>query len=270
MVSYLKRVELDDIRHTRSFVRDLGDAKKQLYGFSRYSTAIISELEMGHATPEDYKVGFFDIETTVSSGGIDAVNCPEEINMITFIDQDENITCFSSLDIKEEDIPEDIRNNMNLILTSDEEELLRKFVNWFSNENFDIISGWNSETFDIPYICKRITFILGKNFLEKLSPFGHVSYQEKEDDFNNIFLKYTIRGVTHIDMKKVYQKFIFSPRPSYSLDVISNIELGVGKLVHESGIPGHLLYRSHPTAGLHYNIVDVQRLKQISDKCSLD
>ncbi|QNH71367.1 dNA polymerase [Rhizobium phage AF3] len=263
---YLELIEKDSIRSMRDFVKELDSAAASLYGYRKYDVQYICQSGYTDANADMFSIVYHDIETEVHDGFPDPAIAKEPINMITLITRDDRTDyALTTCTVKAKEI-EDEFPSIQVKMFRTEEEMLQEFIRLFVEVlKVDIFVGWNSEKFDMPYIVNRITKVLGQHAVNKLSPFGEVFTRTFTDDFGEEVVTAEITGINHVDMLQYYKKFTHESRESYSLDNIANVELGVGKLHHETGIPGHLLYRSHPTDGLRYNIVDVVRLKQIDE-----
>jgi DNA polymerase elongation subunit (family B) len=213
-----------------------------------------------------FSIVYHDIETEVHEGFPDPGEAKEPINMITLITRgDRDDYALTTCPVRAKEIQDEFPGII-VEMFSSEAEMLKRFVVLFADVlKVDVFSGWNSEKFDMPFIVNRIKKVLGTEWMNRLSPFGEVFIRSFTDDFGEEVVTAEITGVTHVDMMQYYKKFVHDPQESYSLDNIAKVELGVGKLHHESGIPGHLLYHEYPTDGLRYNIVDVIRLKQIDE-----
>ncbi|AKE44858.1 DNA polymerase [Sinorhizobium phage phiM9] len=265
----LKLLEFDSIRNARDFVKELGDAARDLYGYRKYDVQYIAGAGYVDADPSMFSIVYHDIETEVHDGFPDPAIAKEPINMITLIQRNGLAFGLTTCSVKAKKIEEEFKDAcpIQIEMFGTEEEMLQRFIHIFSEVlKVDIFCGWNSEKFDMPYIVNRITKVLGHEYAKRLSPFGEVFLRTFTDDFGEEAVTAEIVGVNHVDLLPFYKKFTHESQESYSLDNIAKVELGVGKLHHESGIPGHLLYRQYPTDGLRYNIVDVIRLMQIDMK----
>lgn len=141
----------------------------------------------------------------------------------------------------------EIKELPNYIACKNEMDLFDKWTSWFKHQDFDIITGWNSEGYDIPYIinrCKnlRTMFPDEKRIFEKrLSPFNKEPESRKKEDrlLEGVDLgtTYTIPGLYSIDYMELYKTFgNHPPMPSYSLNYVSNFELKDAKLEYSGSI----------------------------------
>jgi DNA polymerase elongation subunit (family B) len=113
----------------------------------------------------------------------------------------------------------------------DEQDLAVRFVDFWKSDYPDICSGWNSFGFDIPYIINRFTRLFGEEFVQQLSPVRRVTGRKIfTDTFGKEMTKWSIGGISCIDYLEIYKTFSIGERESYSLNYISEIELGEGKV----------------------------------------
>ena len=254
----------ESIYETKELIKDIEGDNFKTHGFSKVDYAYVYDT-FKKQKPDNSKVvvHLFDIETTVDHGKIDPISAKEEINIITVhCSRRKRYFCFYTYHENIE-LPE--FDNLTLVQCPDEETLLRKWLDFHSAEYPDIMSGWNSEGFDLPYIHNRILRLLGEEAVKKLSPFGVIRTKEISDKFGSKII-IDIKGISCLDYKEVYRKFIKDPRESYSLDYICKIEIKDEKLKHPSGIPGHLLYKEYFADALRYNIQDVALLVKLEAK----
>ena len=146
-----------------------------------------------------------------------------------------------------------------------EVDLLRKFINHFSSDFPDVLVGWNSAGFDIPYIVNRITFELGKEWADELSPMLRI-YEKinKTGKFGMPSKEYVIQGVSSVDYNVIYKKFNMSPRENYKLDYIAEEELGENKVSYVGSL-WELSVNDWETY-VDYNIVDVELIVKLDEE----
>lgn len=147
---------------------------------------------------------------------------------------------------------------------ADEETLLKAFVRFFRSKRIDIITGWNSDLFDMPYLINRI-FKLGID-AEKYSFSPVHKYVEKKPQRQKSKVSggYEICGLPILDGLSVYKKFEQKKRVSYSLEAIGQVEVKEGKKKYKGSI--NTLYDDDWNAYVEYNIQDVILTKKINDK----
>lgn len=203
-----------------------------------------------------HRLCIFDIETSVANGFPDKSNPINEITAIALYDQvtDHYHVCVLDPQGQIESSETDTRTLYSL---KDEISLLQTFLVIYNEINPTILSGWNIEFFDIPYLYARIKAVLGNQFANMLSPIGKIQW----DDFAN---RYRIFGVSTLDYLSLYKKYAYQEQASYQLDAISNKELGKGKITYEGTLDD--LYQSDINKYIEYNINDVVLVKEIDDK----
>lgn len=151
-----------------------------------------------------------------------------------------------------------------------EKNLLRSLLNHIQERGYDLISGWNSEGFDVPYIVNRCYNILGEAYTKKmLSPFGKIQESETTNSFGQKQIVYSLVGLPHLDYMQVYKKHTYTPRESYRLDFIAHAELGENKLSYDEVGDLQELYRTNYKKFIYYNIHDVNILKRLDEKLGL-
>ena len=148
--------------------------------------------------------------------------------------------------------------------------LLIKFVEKWRSFGFtpDIVTGWNIETFDIPYLVNRIRKILGETFVKNLSPFGilvegSVPFNGREQQV------YYPAGISILDYLQLYKKFSYTPQESYKLDYIASQELNEKKLDYSEYSSLNELYIKNPQKYIEYNVKDVLLVERLEDKLGL-
>ena len=149
-----------------------------------------------------------------------------------------------------------------------EEELLKKWISFFNKKCPDIITGWNVETFDIPYIVNRVRQVLGMTWVKQLSPWQLINEREVRTQYG-VDSTYDIVGISTLDYLALYKKHTFKNRESYTLDYISKCELGADTHKMEfQGTHGEF-YWNDPQGFYDYNLRDVELVKHLDDKLQL-
>jgi len=147
-----------------------------------------------------------------------------------------------------------------------EADLLRKFINMWTADHPDIVSGWNSDGFDIPYIINRITHVLSLEEAKRLSPVNSIYYKEGiAQKFGKTVGRWVIHGVNCLDYMDVYKTFSREKRESYKLDYIGKVE-GVGGKTDINAMNLAHLSENHWEDYVDYNIQDVNILIKLEQK----
>lgn len=208
-----------------------------------------------------------DIETECERGFPDPMRADEIINMFGLSSsRDERYHVFY---VYEHEIEIEEYEDVVLHHFTTEAKMLNGVLNFMAQDYPDVITGWNIDGFDIPYIHNRIIKILGPESVKRLSPFGIIETKEGHDKYGKDTIYVTIRGISIIDYQKAYKLFVKKPRARYSLDYIGEVEVKEKKLRHHSGIPGHLLYKKYFADGLKYNVQDIKLVDKIDKKNKL-
>ena len=159
------------------------------------------------------------------------------------------------------------RDDVTYVECSDELHLIKEFLSFWESHQPDIITGWNTEFFDIPYLCNRIEKLCGEDEVKRLSPWRSVFSREvfKMGRKHQVF---DIQGVSHLDYFDLYRKFTYTAQESYRLDHIAFVELGDRK----DGNPYETFsewYQKDFQSFIEYNIMDVEIVDRLEDKMKL-
>ena len=205
---------------------------------------------------EGIRTLFFDIEVEVVDGFPDVMKANERITSIAFYDEYlEKYFCYT-LDEKRK--LENWENEHEIVeLFQTEYELLTKFYQKYLEIQPHILSGWNSEFFDIPYLYNRSVNVLGKSVADMLSPIRNVMYSEYKK-------KHSIAGVSSLDYLTLYRKFSVNQQSSYRLDYIGELEVGMKKIEYQGTLND--LYENDLDKFIEYNIRDVKILVELDKK----
>lgn len=146
-----------------------------------------------------------------------------------------------------------------------EKDLLKKFIRYWRANFPDLLVGFNSYSFDLPYIVHRIEKLFGEGKASTLSPVDYIYGHEKENKFSQTYIEYDIGGVSHLDYMVLYKTFTPGERESDGLDFICNEELNYGKL--DYGDTSLLnLAKKDWNRFINYNIWDVKLLIELEKK----
>jgi len=159
------------------------------------------------------------------------------------------------------------RDDVTYVQCQDEKELVQEFLVFWQDYYPDIITGWNTEFFDIPYICNRIKNLFGEDEVKRLSPWGNV-FSKNVFSMGRDHQIYEIQGVAALDYFDLYRKFTYTNQESYRLDHIAYVELGERK----DGNPYETFrewYTKDFQSFIEYNITDVELVDKLEDKMKL-
>ena len=264
---YVEPIQPGSVRECRDFYRKYDGVENfKIYGNDRYVYQYISDKY-----PEDeikfditkIKLVTLDIETKSEYGFPDPKLCDEEILIITIQDYSTKqiITWGTGPYVT-------TQKNVKYIECSSEYELLNSFLYYWDNNYPEVITGWNIQFFDIPYICGRLSKVLGEKKSKSFSPWGLVSQNEIWIN-NRQQTCYDIGGITQLDYLDLYKKFTYKAQESYRLDYIAEVELDQKKLDHSEFDTFKDFYTKGWNKFVAYNIVDVELVDRLEDKMKL-
>ena len=255
------------VRDCRDFYKKYEDIEGfEIYGNDRYIYQYISEKYPDDEIKFDIsqiKLVTLDIETTSEQGFPDVQSCVEEILAITIQDYTtKQIITWGSRPF------ENKQKNVTYNYCPNEYELLTSFINYWMQDVPDVITGWNIQLFDIPYICKRLQRVLGEKLMKRFSPWGLVSEGEVHI-MGRTHTVFDVGGVTQLDYLDLYKKYTFKAQESYRLDYIAQVELGQKKLDHSEFETFKDFYTNGWQKFIEYNIIDVELVDRLESKMKL-
>jgi DNA polymerase elongation subunit (family B) len=162
---------------------------------------------------------------------------------------------------------ENTRDDVTYVECESELHLIQEFLVFWEKHQPDIITGWNTEFFDIPYLCNRISKLCGEDEIKRLSPWRNVMSREVFQ-MGRKHQVYEIQGIAHLDYFDLYRKFTYTNQESYRLDHIAFVELGENK----DGNPFDTFsewYQKDFQSFIEYNIMDVEIVDRLEDKMKL-
>ena len=264
---YAQPIQPGTVRETREFIKSHGDVQGfEIYGNNRYIYQYISEKYPETEIKFDIKkmnLVTIDIEVKSENGFPTVEKCDEEMLCITLQDYaTKRILTFGVGPYRHQD------KMVKYVQCNDEYDLLQHFINFWSHNPPEVVTGWNCQLYDIPYLAKRITRVLGEKAMKKLSPWGLVT-NEEIFMMGRPHLVYDIGGVTVLDYMDLYKKFTYKAQESYRLDYIGEVELGQKKLDHSEFDTFKDFYTKGWNKFVDYNIQDVRLVDSLEEKMKL-
>ncbi len=245
-----------------------------IYGNTNYVAQYINEEFPGNIEWDRslINVTSLDIECKFGEGFPDPAIADQEVTAITTKNNIDDIYyTFGCGDYdKEKSIMQ--THEVRYIKCGNERELLHKFLYHIAKTSPDVLTGWNIEFFDIPYLVNRIAKVNGGNKEKMLSPWRMIDKREVQQPFStNTRVKYDIKGITCLDYLAIFKKFAFTygPQESYKLDNIANVVLGEKKLDFGEASDLNELYDNDYQKFIDYNIKDVELIDRMEDKLGL-
>jgi len=256
-------VKQDGAKRAREFLEKYKDVDNfEVHGYERFVYQWISEKYPGQLrfNISDMKIITIDIEVACENGFPDVEASQEEMLCITI--KDLATGKFITWGTREAKVDTEYR------VFWTEQEMLADFHKWWCSNTPDIITGWNCNLYDIPYICRRLERVLGEKWQKSLSPWNKVNMREVYIQGRRN-LAYDILGVSILDYLDLYRKFTYTNQESYRLEHIATVELGEGKLDHSEFENFKDFYTEHWQKFVEYNIKDVDLVDRLEKKMKL-
>ena len=264
---YVQSIKPGTVRETREFVKTHSEVEGfEIFGNNRYIYQYISEKYPETEIKFDIKkmnLVTIDIEVQSENGFPTVEKCDEELLLISLQDYNtKRILTFGVGPYRTQD------KMVKYVQCNDEYDLLQHFINYWSHTPPEVVTGWNCQLYDIPYLAKRITRVLGDKAMKKLSPWGLVTNEEIYM-MGRPQLVYDIAGVTVLDYMDLYKKFTYKAQESYRLDYIGEVELGNKKLDHSEFDTFKDFYTKGWNKFVDYNVQDVRIVDGLEEKMKL-
>jgi DNA polymerase elongation subunit (family B) len=265
---YGNRVSRFSTRNGKEFQKELKMHGKQGIWESDINPVFrcLAENYLGVDAPE-LQTCFFDIEVDFDpergySSTDDPFNAITSISLylnwinklVTLAVPPKSLSMESAKDI--------VKDFDNTILFERESEMLKVFLDLI--DDADILSGWNSEGYDIPYTVNRITRVLSKDDTRRFCLWGQLPRERKFERFGKEQFTFDIIGRQHLDYMQLYRKYTYHEMHSYSLDAIGEYELGERKVAYEGTLDQ--LYNQDFYTFIDYNRQDTMLLYKLDTK----
>ena len=258
-------IQPGSIRDTRDFleryekVEGFGVYGNTNYAYQYISDTYPSEIKFDKDLIKRYSI---DIETSTEHGFPNIETANEEVLLISMMDgKTKEIHVFGRN-------PYTGNKEVFFHHVESEKELLLAFVDFWKLEYPDVVTGWNINFFDIPYLIRRIMVVLGESHAKLLSPWG-VLNERRVNTRGREEITYDIAGVSALDYIDLYKKFTYTMQESYKLDHIAYVELGENKLDHSEYDSFKDFYTFGWKKFVDYNIHDTRLVDMLEDKMKL-
>ena len=263
----LEPKKFETIRDARDFIKKYDEVQNfKVYGNSSFEYAFIADTQRGMIdwSIDDINIAIIDIEVGSENGFPNPDEASEPITAIAIrrLNGDTKVYGCGEYDNTHE--------NVEYIHCRDEYTLCRNFITDWEVNCPDVITGWNTKFFDIPYLYNRFNRILGEEMTKKLSPWGILSARTKvlrgrQQTF------YDISGIASLDYIELYKWYApgGKSQESYRLDNIANVELGESKISYDEFDNLHQLYKLNYQKFIDYNIKDVELIVKLESKLKL-
>lgn len=227
--------------------------------------ALIDLYYQSDEVSTNHRTLFFDIETEILQGFPDSSNPINKITAISYyvdcIDQ------YVALILDEKGkVPSSNKENVVIKSYTTEYELLSDFLKQYLEIKPTILTGWNIDFFDIPYLYNRINRVFESQGIDNAGALLSWDPDVRHVQENEKFAPgtYTIGGVSVLDYLPLYKNFTMGERSSYRLDAIGKVEVDMGKIEYEGTLDD--LYEQDINKFIEYNLNDVVIVKKIDDK----
>ena len=261
---FVTPVKHETIKEAKEWLKSYEDQPHLIYGNTLFQYNYIADEYPTYVKWDIDKilVVTIDIEVACENGFPNPEEAIEPLLSITIKNhQNKQILVWGIGDYKNS------REDVTYVKCDTEYKLVQEFLSFWQKNQPDIITGWNTEFFDIPYVCNRIKNLYDAKEINRLSPWGNVSDRQvyKMGRKQQV---YDILGVSHLDYYDLYRKFTYTNRESYRLDHIAHVELGESK----DDNPYETFrewYLKDFQSFIDYNIQDVEIVDRLEDKMRL-
>ena len=261
----VKPLQFETARKAREFITQYDGVEGfEVHGYERFVYQYIRREfpdEVEYSIPQ-MKIFALDIEVQCENGFPNVDEAAEE--MLTITIKDMVSKQYYVWATREFDVPKGVK--ANIFWT--ENEMLNHFLGWWAQNTPDILTGWNINLYDVPYIARRVNRVLGEKWMKSLSPWGRANEREVYvQGRRNI--AYDISGINILDYFDLYRKFTYTNQESYRLDHIAFVELGQRKVDHSEYENFKDFYTRDWQKFVEYNIQDVELIDKLEDKMKL-
>lgn len=221
------------------------------------TTRVLVDLYTDSDIPSTgHTVLVYDIEVEMESGLPDPDIASNGITSIALHDSVSNHYWVLILD-ETGNLQKKQTDTTTIIPFSTEAGLLKKYLDIYEEINPTIVTGWNIDYFDTPYLYNRLTNVLGESQAKRLSPIGQCFYSPYRQ-------RYFIAGVSYLDYLTLYKNYTYVELTNYRLDTVGQTELNEGKIEYSGNLDD--LFRDDIDKFIQYNLVDVELIVKLDRK----
>ena len=226
----------------------------------------LSENYLNQDAPK-LNIAFFDIETDFDPerGFADPADPFMPITSVSvYLQWLETMVCLAvpPKTLTMEQAQKEVEGLEGVVLFDDEGEMLNTFLDLI--QDADILSGWNSEGYDIPYTVNRVSRVLSKDDTRRFCLWGQLPKKREYEKYGKQAVTFDLVGRVHLDSLELYRKYTYEERHSYRLDAIGEIEVGENKVPYEGTLDQ--LYNNDFRKFIEYNIQDTALLDKLDKK----
>ncbi len=258
-------IDFSSSREAREFIKTYDGVEGfEVHGYERFVYQYMrrefpDEIEYDISQMKIYAL---DIEVQCENGFPDVEAAAEEMLSITI----KNMVTkeYFVWAVREFDAPEGVKS----FIFWNEREMLMNFLEWWTQNTPDILTGWNVNLYDVPYIARRVNRVLGEKWMKSLSPWNRANEREVYVQGRKNYA-YDVSGINILDYLDLYRKFTYTNQESYRLDHIAFVELGQRKVDHSEYENFKDFYTRDWQKFIEYNIQDVELIDRLEDKMKL-
>ena len=258
-------INFSSSREAREFIKTYDGVEGfEVHGYERF---VYQYMRQEFPDEVEYsinqmKIYALDIEVQCENGFPDVEAAAEEMLSITI----KNMVTkeYFVWAVREFDAPEGVKSH----IFWNEKDMLMNFLEWWTQNTPDILTGWNVNLYDVPYIARRVNRVLGDKWMRSLSPWNRANEREVYVQGRKNYA-YDVSGINILDYLDLYRKFTYTNQESYRLDHIAFVELGQRKLDHSEYENFKDFYTRDWQKFIEYNIQDVELIDRLEDKMKL-
>ena len=262
---FVSPIEFQTSRDAREFIKTYNNVEGfEVHGYERFVYQYIRKQFPDEVQYDisQMKIFALDIEVQCDNGFPSVDEAAEEMLSITIKDMvTKQFYCWA---VREFEAPEGVEQ----FVYDNERQMLMNFMEWWVQNTPDILTGWNVNLYDVPYIARRLNRVLGEKWMRSLSPWNRTNEREVYVQGRRNYA-YDVSGINILDYLDLYRKFTYSNQESYRLDHIAFVELGQRKVDHSEYENFKDFYTSDWQKFIEYNIQDVELIDRLEDKMKL-
>lgn len=269
----------DSMSKARKSVQESKDiSNKEVYGQTNFVTQFLAERFPNtiEYDPDAINVATIDIEVASDQGFPEPDEAAHPVISIAIKNNQSNTYYIWGLNDYDASsaliLQQDPSTIIKWVHAESEQELLIMFLDWWERNCPDILTGWNSRLFDVPYMVNRVRNVIGDNMTKKFSPWGLIRQRDIRNDHGGSDTAYDFDGVSQVDYLDLVKKFTLNThgrQESYKLDHIAHVFLGENKLSYEEHGNLHTLYKEDYQKFIDYNIKDVELVVRLEEKLGI-
>ena len=252
------------IKDARQAIKRYEEHPNFIHGTDRFQYQYMADYWPDNVEYDKDKLRIYTIDIEVESeyGFPNVEDCAEKMICITVKDQvKKQILVWGMADYTTK------QKNVHYIKCENERDLLKQFLKFWQTYTPDVLTGWNSKYFDIPYLVKRIGKILGEGSMKRMSPWNIIQQDETYEQ-GKTQTYFRLLGIAQLDYLQLYRKFTIKNQESYRLDHIGKVELGEQKDDNPYDTFKEW-YQQDIQSFIDYNIQDVELVDKLEDRLQL-